>query len=542
MKIAIRQTLDKLFTGMAGLSVLLMAAALVVILGPMFVRGGSAVFFRGTIEFRRLQFEQFGRGDASALAAEEAAVQQSRDEIYQILNQFKRGLNVEEFSAEVRRVNREFGKQLRNRDLPKQEYLRLRDAGTEIRDTLLAAMQSTDKTEASALLDKVLSHPDAKALQDTVGWRMIEIAGDYQHVAQNIDLSRREQYAAALVEIQEAISRLFGPLPGEAKPSLMKNCYGATRWDKAQTEIDRLLFVEKWAPTEPGQPLRKIRIPREEQFAGTEIATRLIPMVRNNLDEMLRPKPTIYWQYFTDNDKGGHYFGGLGPEMLGTLLLTVLSMVFAVPLGVISAAYLVECAGDNVAVRIIRTCINTLAGVPSIVFGLFGLAFFVLIFLPIFGMNPNTSIWAGALTLSLLVLPVIIRASEEAIKAVPVTYKEASLSLGASRLRTFIGVQLPAAMPGILTGVILSMSRAAGETAPILFTAAVWIGPVPTSLTEPTRTLSYSSYMMAVGDVTGAQVPHNQFGMVMTLVLLVLILNLAAIVIRSRLSRKLQGQ
>jgi phosphate transport system permease protein len=303
-----------------------------------------------------------------------------------------------------------------------------------------------------------------------------------------------------------------------------------------------LLWVEQWTATEPGQPLQKVRMPRELQFAGTEIATKLLPMVREKLPEMLRPKYTFYWQYFIDNDKGGHYFGGLGPEMLGTLMLTVLSMVFAVPLGVISAAYLVECAGDNFAVRIIRTCINTLAGVPSIVFGLFGLAFFVLIFLPALGMDPNTSIWAGALTLALLVLPVIIRASEEAIKAVPVTYKEASLSLGASRLRTFVRVQLPAAMPGILTGVILSMSRAAGETAPILFTAAVWIGPVPTSLSEPTRTLSYSSYMMAVGDVTGAQVPHNQFGMVMTLVLLVLILNITAIIIRSRLSRKLQGQ
>jgi phosphate transport system permease protein len=187
-------------------------------------------------------------------------------------------------------------------------------------------------------------------------------------------------------------------------------------------------------------------------------------------------------------------------------------------------------------------CVNTLAGVPSIVFGLFGLAFFVIYLLPKLGLRQGSSILAGALTLALLVLPVIIRASEEAIRIVPRAYREASLALGASRFRCFVTVTLPAAMPGILTGLILSLSRAAGETAPILFTAGVAMGPIPTSLSQPTRTLSYSSYDMAVGDKMAMLAPHNQFGMVMTLVAIVLLLNIAAIVLRGRMSRKLRGQ
>jgi phosphate transport system permease protein len=216
-------------------------------------------------------------------------------------------------------------------------------------------------------------------------------------------------------------------------------------------------------------------------------------------------------------------------------------MLFVVPFGVISAAYLVECASDNLVIRIIRMSINTLAGVPSIVFGLFGLAFFVLFFLPLFGAPSKGCILAASMTLAVLTLPVMIRASEEAIRGVPQTYKEASLALGASRFRTFVKVTLPAALPGILTGVILSLSRVAGETAPVLFTGAVALGPMPKSIFDPTRTLSYGSYDMAVGDKLAAMVPHNQFGMVVTLVLLILCLNAVAIVLRSRVFKKLAG-
>jgi phosphate transport system permease protein len=287
-------------------------------------------------------------------------------------------------------------------------------------------------------------------------------------------------------------------------------------------------------------------------FAGTELAA-LFPLVEHNLESMLRPRQTVYLRYFIDGSTIGGLFGGVGPELLGTLLLTVLTMLLALPVGVITAAYLVECTREGLLIRFIRTCINTLAGVPSIVFGLFGLAFFV-IFAPdlansvLAGLGVslrlpgNRTILYGALTLAVLVLPIIIRASEEAIKAVPHSYKEAALSLGAGGFRTFVSVTLPAALPGILTGVILSMSRAAGETAPILFTAAVAFGAVPHSVLEPTRALPYSAYVFATGDDLAPKAPHNQYGMIMSLVLLVLVLNVAAILIRSRVARKLRGQ
>jgi len=189
-------------------------------------------------------------------------------------------------------------------------------------------------------------------------------------------------------------------------------------------------------------------------------------------------------------------------------------------------------------------CINTLAGVPSIVFGLFGLAFFVLYFLPLFGTPSEGNIMASSMTLAILTLPLMIRSSEEAIRAVPQTYKEASLALGAGSFITFVKVTLPAALPGILTGIILSLSRVAGETAPILFTGAVAFGRMPSGrdfLFQGTRTLSYGSYDMAVGDKIAKMVPHQQFGMVVTLILLVLILNAAAIYLRSRILKKLHG-
>ncbi|MEK7995984.1 MAG: phosphate ABC transporter permease PstA, partial [Planctomycetota bacterium] len=323
-------------------------------------------------------------------------------------------------------------------------------------------------------------------------------------------------------------------------PALAQFRYGATRWDQAQELLFRLFWKEEWVEKQPGQPLVKITPSRKEQFAGTELEG-MFDLVENNLGRMLYPKGTFYWRYFTDDSTPGHYFGGIGPEILGTLILTILSMVFVVPLGLISAAYLTECTREGPVIRIIRMCINTLAGVPSIVFGLFGLAFFVLFFLPLFGAPSKPCILAGSLTLAVLTLPVMIRSSEEAIRTVPQTYKEASLALGASRFRTFVTVTLPVALPGILTGVILSLSRVAGETAPILFTAGIAVGPVPKSLLQTTRTLSYGSWDMAVADKLAALVPHNQYGMVVTLVLLILCLNALAIVIRSRVFKRLKG-
>lgn len=568
MNVPLRQWADRTFTVVALLSAVLIVAALVGILLPMIWKGSTAVVFRGTVEFRRMQLEQFGRGDSTALRAEVTEVARVREHAYEILDKFSAGLDNAELERKVKDLHQEFSKQIRNRDLSSAEERKLiklskglrgskeDSRSMEVRSGLVGALGAPTNAEALPLLDEVLSHAADEELAGTVATQYFDLARQYKKTLTKVNLARRAEYGKTLVEIRNGLQELLGPRPGQPLPAVPFQQYGATRWDLASRQLDQLLYPETWVDNGAGQLRTKVRLNRQEEFAGTELEE-LFPYLRDNAQSMLRPQWTFYWQYFTDDNISGHYFGGVGPEIIGTLLLTALAIAVALPLGVIAAAYLVECSSDSPATRLLRMCINTLAGVPSIVFGLFGLAFFVMLFLPGgrilqigdwslnwpgFGMKSDKSIIAGALTLALLVLPVIIRASEEAIRTVPRAYKEASLALGASGFRCFVTVTLPAAMPGILTGLILSMSRAAGETAPILVTAAVALGPVPRSLTEPTRTLSYGAYDMATGDKMAMLAPHNQFGMVLTLVGIVLLLNIVAIVLRGRMAKRLRGQ
>jgi phosphate transport system permease protein len=540
MKIALRDTIDRAFTVLTALSVVLLSLVLLAVLGPMTLRGTGAVLFYGTVEFRKMQSALFERGNHASLEAEIAQAETVRKAVYDMIDSFKRGVDTESLSAEAGRIHREFGEELRYKGASSGEYTQLRSLTRDIRDKLQASFASQDKQQIKQDLEYVLGHRQDSRLKNTVAEGFFGLAERFGRAVETIDLARRQHYAKAVSEIEDLIEQMLGPPPGEPMPALVQLRFGATRWDQAHKLLDNLLWTEQWIEKTPGEPLEKVRTRRAQQFAGTELEP-LFAYVEQNLTAMLKPRLTFYWQFFIDDNFNSHYFGGVGPEILGTLLITVLGMLFAVPLGLISAAYLVECAGDNFAVRVIRMCINTLAGVPSIVFGLFGLAFFVLYLFPLLGLEPKACILAASLTLAVLTLPVMIRASEEAIRAVPQTYKEASLALGASAFRTFVSVTFPAALPGILTGVILSLSRIAGETAPILFTGAVALGPVPKSIFDPTRALSYGSYDMAVGDRLSMLVPHNQYGMVVALVGLILCLNTLAIILRARVFKRLAG-
>ncbi|MFA5251069.1 MAG: phosphate ABC transporter permease PstA [Phycisphaerae bacterium] len=540
MRPGIRIAIDKIFTVVAGASVVCLCVVLVAVLGPMLWRGGSAVVFKGTIEFRKMQLVLFGRGDEEKIAAENRQAQIARATIYSTIEKFKGGIDSGNLIEKARQIYRQFGNDLRQTDKPAEEIAELRSVTRQIRDRLESAFASSNPAEVNESLAYVLNFKEDPRFKNTSAAGLIGLAEQYSKDIHGINLAERQRYYQELRQVEDILTELLGPAPGVTTRALMMNRFGATRWDLAQKLLGQLLWYEEWVKQGPGQPMVKRLTPRSQRFAGTEIEG-LFAYIQQNLPEMLKPRPTFYWQYFIDDSTPGHYFGGVGPEILGTLLLTLLAMLFVVPFGVISAAYLVECASDNLVIRIIRMSINTLAGVPSIVFGLFGLAFFVLFFLPLFGAPSKGCILAASMTLAVLTLPVMIRASEEAIRAVPQTYKEASLALGASRFSTFVKVTMPAALPGILTGVILSLSRVAGETAPVLFTGAVALGPVPKSVLDPTRTLSYGSYDMAVGDKLAAMVPHNQFGMVVTLVLLILCLNTVAIVLRSRIFKKLAG-
>ena len=225
--------------------------------------------------------------------------------------------------------------------------------------------------------------------------------------------------------------------------------------------------------------------------------------------------------------------GGIFPAIVGTFYLTFFSILIALPLGVLSAIFLSEYAKPAWLVRIIRLAINTLASVPSIVFGLFGLAIFVVVF------KFGASILAGGFTLAILILPIIINASEEAIKVVPKDFREASLALGATKRETIMKIVLPTALPSILTGAILSVGRAAGETAPIIFTAATFytIG-LPKGILEECMALPFHIYaLMTEGTHPDLQRPIA-YGTAIILLLLVLFINLFAIIIRFYMRRK----
>jgi phosphate transport system permease protein len=349
----------------------------------------------------------------------------------------------------------------------------------------------------------------------------------------------RRPYKKPLRELENALEELFGPAPGQRTPVLIRQQYGATRWDRTQIKLDELLFTEEWDYSNPDALGVLVKTPRAEQFKGTSLEP-LFDYVGENIEAMMRPRWTFYWQFLFDTSKDSHIFGGIGPEVLGTLYLTLGAMIFAIPMGVIAAIYLCEYAREGRVISFLRICISTLAGVPSIVFGLFGLAFF----LNTIHISDSKSVLAGSLTLSLLILPTVIRASEEAILAVPKAYKEAALSLGSGRWHTVLTVILPAALPGILTGVVISMGRAAGETAPIIFTAAVSVGRplLPNqTLSQPTPALPWNIYNLCTEHEAVDEIRHVQYGMVFTLVALVLLLNVFAIVMRARISKKLRG-
>ena len=349
--------------------------------------------------------------------------------------------------------------------------------------------------------------------------------------------ARRKALRSAFREVREGVAVLLGPETGVPLPALTRRLYGQTRWEQAREKAADILFEETWEYSDAGS--RRVLVPRAEQFEGTALAP-VFDSVERDLAAMMRPRLTVYPRFLTDRSIDAHFFGGIGPEVLGTLYLSLGAMLVAVPLGIVAAVYFQEYAKEGPSVAFLRSCVNTLAGVPSVVFGLFGLAFFI----NTLRVSPGKSVLAGALTLALLVLPTVIRASEEAIAAVPRAFKEGAMALGAERFRTVATVILPAALPGILTGIVISMGRAAGETAPIIFTAAVSVGQMvkPSEvLSQPTPALSWNLYNLCTEHEAVEELRHVQFGMAATLVLIVLALNLAAILLRARVARRLKG-
>ncbi|MDP3921622.1 MAG: phosphate ABC transporter permease PstA [Candidatus Omnitrophota bacterium] len=241
----------------------------------------------------------------------------------------------------------------------------------------------------------------------------------------------------------------------------------------------------------------------------------------------------LSWEFLTQSPRLGMRAGGIFPAIVGTMYLVFGTAVFALPAGIFAAVYLCEYAKESRLTRIIDVAIVNLAGVPSVVYGLFGLGLFV-VFLK-FG----TSILSGSLTLAIMSLPVIVTASREALNSVPQSFREVSLALGATRWQTISRVVLPNALPGIITGAILAISRAAGETAPILFTVAAFYLPrLPQTLFDQCMALPYHLYVIST-QVPNLK-PHIQYGTTLVLILMILIMNLTAVFIRAHFRKKKQ--
>jgi len=241
--------------------------------------------------------------------------------------------------------------------------------------------------------------------------------------------------------------------------------------------------------------------------------------------------PAINWQFISDIPRQGMRAGGIFPAIVGTIYLVIGAIIFALPIGLLAAIYLSEYSKDNLLTRLIKLAIINLAGVPSVVYGLFGLALFVVFF------KFGASILSGSLTLGIMILPVIITTSREALESVPQSFREVSLSLGASKWQTIRHIVLPNAIPGILTGTILGLGRAAGETAPILFTVAAFYLPrLPSSIFDQAMALPYHLYVIST------QVPNVdekiRYGTAFVLLALVLIMNAVAIIIRYKFRKK----
>ena len=248
---------------------------------------------------------------------------------------------------------------------------------------------------------------------------------------------------------------------------------------------------------------------------------------------LVRGIGAVSWEFLTSMPDDGMTGGGILPAIVGTICLSVGSMIFAFPIGVLSGIYLNEYAGNGKIIRFIRMMTNNLSAIPSIVFGLFGMALFVN------GLGFGDSILAGSLTLGILVLPVVIRTTEEALKQVDDSYRHGSLALGASKLQTIFKVVLPMAMPNVLTGLILSLGRVSGETAPILFTVAAYFLPkLPTSIFDQVMALPYHLYVLSTSGTDIEASRSMAFGTAFVLVMIVLILNLIANALRRYFSKK----
>lgn len=566
MKTAYRKILDKSFTYVAYASLAVIALAILTFLAPIVYRGVGAVIFNATVEHEKFLIENLGRSPTKSDEERIKLSNEARAPLYEMMGNYESPSDTA-FDA---KINTAFDAAFESMKKHSQELLSSLELKGAERGKRIAQISEKiwadyigeiDKASSDAKKDgtsfaliKVLKGQDerlADAVRREVAYlnsikklnfmqksliRRNASAGIKKHI--DAVVSELDEQNAAYKTFKEGIVKLLGQPDIKSKDAvnLLRQKYGQTRMDMARSALeDSVLTISVKAKDSGGAEYIK-RVKTAEFFKGTKVGE-MAEYIEENFDAMLQPHMTAYWGFFFDEPFDSNIFGGIWPMILGTFYLTLGSMIIAAPLGIAASIYFSEYSKGGKSVELLRICVGTLAGVPSIVFGLFGLAFLI----NTVKISEGKSVLAGCITLALLILPTIIRSCEESLKAVPNSYREAALSLGANKWKAIRTVILPAALPSMLTGIIISMGRAAGETAPIIFTAATSTGAalaISEIFTQPTPALPWNIYNICSEHEMAERVSHVQYGMVLTLIGIVLLLNAIAIVIRARLQNR----
>lgn len=566
MKTAYRKILDKSFTYVAYASLAVIALAILTFLAPIVYRGVGAVIFNATVEHEKFLIENLGRSPTKSDEERIKLSNEARAPLYEMMGKYESPSDTA-FDA---KINTAFDAAFESMKKHSQELLSSLELKGAERGKRIAQISEkiwadyigeVDKASSDAKKDgtsfaliKVLKGQEerlADAVRREVAYlnsikklnfmqksliRRNASAGIKKHI--DAVVSELDEQNAAYKTFKEGIVKLLGQPDIKSKDAvnLLRQKYGQTRMDMARSALeDSVLTISVKAKDSGGAEYIK-RVKTAEFFKGTKVGE-MAEYIEENFDAMLQPHMTAYWGFFFDEPFDSNIFGGIWPMILGTFYLTLGSMIIAAPLGIAASIYFSEYSKGGKSVELLSICVGTLAGVPSIVFGLFGLAFLI----NTVKISEGKSVLAGCITLALLILPTIIRSCEESLKAVPNSYREAALSLGANKWKAIRTVILPAALPSMLTGIIISMGRAAGETAPIIFTAATSTGAalaISEIFTQPTPALPWNIYNICSEHEMAERVSHVQYGMVLTLIGIVLLLNAIAIVIRARLQNR----
>ena len=568
MNIKTRKALDKSFSVAAYASLLAMCLTLALFLLPIIFNGVGAFFFNATVEHEKFLHENLNT-ESSSFDKLLKDSDNARAPLYQMMRDYENPTSAKFLKSQLDESLNESLALLESRKDEVVGILSDKDAKTRLAgiQQISAEIWKPYTTQISMLTAKSLKNENAIALKNIFKIHESENPNNVRAALQSLwsdtkvgvaqkssfrrnflevsqtalanSIEKLESITAPYMAFKKGVTELLGPhSPAvKEKANLMRQKYGQTRMDQAHEVFGKSVLKINVAEKDSRGVETLKRVDSAEIFADTPVE-KMLEHLTENFDIMLQPHWRFYPGFFFDDPYDSNIFGGIWPMIAGTFYLTVGAMIIAAPLGIIAAIYFSEYAGSGTFVSILRMCVGTLAGVPSIVFGLFGLAFLI----NTLKISESKSVLAGALTLALLILPTIIRACEEAIKSVPNSYREASLGLGAGKWKSITGVILPSALPGMLTGIIISMGRAAGETAPIIFTAATSTGAalaIWEVFSQATPALPWNIYNMCSEHEMADRVAHVQYGMVFTLIAIVLSLNLVAIVIRSRIQKKL---